>query len=123
MKAKDVKRLRIGVFIFGVVLAASLIIALLIPDDTSCTERACMCSRAGSQGQEIPCNSCGTSDRILVSGVFDIVRVCQSREFVTCPSSPDACMDDGSGLCAPASTEVRPTGDCSLETRWFSMFR
>jgi len=123
MHKNIIKRLRIVAFIIGVVLAIGIVVALFTPDATSCTERGCLCSRAGSQGQEVPCNSCSADDYILRTGIFDIVRVCLSREFVTCPASPEMCEDDGSGLCAPVSREVRSSGGCSLDARWFSFAR
>jgi len=111
--ARRVHWRRVAAFLAGLLLALSFILALLSDDATSCTERACLCSRDGSQGQEVPCNTCATTDKLLVTGVFDLVRECASREYVTCPDEPAGCLGD---YCEPASREVRPTGECSLRT-------
>jgi len=70
---------------------------------TGCTEIGCFCEKEG----ELPCNSCTHEDPVFALGIFNIIKVCDSKEILICKNGE--------------LTERRyDTGeDCRIEAKWF----
>ena len=49
-----------------------------------CSKKGCFCRE---DSQEIPCNSCGIAKPILITGIFNVVKMCSGTEVILCQNS------------------------------------